>query len=117
MVMKHLRPAGLAAVLLILFSVPSSAQTPTTIQGDWAGGSDLFQNPAFLFFRFAQTESGLNGVTNVQAWRVFNRALTNVRFESAQVHFEFPSTTGVPFVADGELKDAVIQGTIRRGEQ
>jgi pimeloyl-ACP methyl ester carboxylesterase len=118
MVMKHLRPAALAALLLILFWVPSSsAQTPTTIQGDWAGGSDLFQTPAFLYFRFAQTESGLNGLTNVQAWRVFNRALTNVRFESSQVHFEFPSTTGVPFVGDGELKTGVIQGTIRRGEQ
>lgn len=115
--MKQLHPAVLAVVLLILFTVPSSAQTPTTIQGDWAGGSDLFQNPAFLHFRFAQTESGLNGVTNVQAWRVFNRALTNVRVESAQVHFEFPSTTGVPFVADGELENGVIQGTIRRGEQ
>jgi uncharacterized protein len=117
MIMKHLRPAGLALVLLILFSVPSIAQTPATIQGDWAGGSDLFQNPAFLFFWFAQTESGLNGVTNVQAWRVSNRPLTNVRVESSHVHFEFPSTTGVPFVADGELKDGVIQGTIRRGQQ
>ena len=115
--MKHLHPAGLAVVLLILFSVPSSAQPPTTIQGDWAGGSDLFQNPAFLFFRFAQTESGLNGVTNVQAWRVFKRALTNVRVESGKVHLEFPSTTGVPFIADGELENNVIQGTIRRGEQ
>lgn len=116
--MKHLHTAALAALLLILSFVPSSsAHTPTTIQGDWAGGSDLFQNPAFLYFRFAQTESGLAGVTNVQAWRVFNRTLTNVRFESSQVHFEFSSTTGVPFVGDGELKDGVIQGTIRRGEQ
>lgn len=101
----------------MFFSVASSAQTPSTIQGDWAGGSDLFQSPAFLFFRFAQTESGLNGVTNVQAWRVSNRALSNVRVESSKVHFEFPSTTGVPFVADGELKNDLIQGTIRRGEQ
>jgi hypothetical protein len=116
--MKYLHPAGLAVVLLILsFAPSSSAQTPTSIQGDWVGGSDLFQNPAFIHFRFAKTESGLSGVTNVQAWRVFNRALTNVRFESSRVHFEFPSTTGVPFVGEGELESGVIQGTILRGDQ
>lgn len=115
--MKYLHTAGLAVVLLILFFAPSSAQTPASIQGDWVGGSDLFQNPVFIHFRFAQTKSGLSGVTNVQGWRVFNRALTNVRFESSRIQFEFPSTTGVPFVADGELENGVIQGTIRRGEQ
>jgi hypothetical protein len=117
MVMKHLHTAGLAVVLLILFFAPSSAQTPASIQGDWVGGSDTFQNPTFIHFRFAQTRSGLSGVTNVQGWRVFNRALTNVRFESSRIQFEFPSTTGVPFVGDGELKGGVIQGTIRRGQQ
>jgi dienelactone hydrolase len=116
--MKYLHTAGLAVVLLILFFAPSgSAQTPTSIQGDWVGGSDLFQNPAFIHFRFAETTSGASGVTNVQAWRVFNRALTSVSFESSRVHFEFPSTTGVPFVGDGELVSGVIQGTIRRGDQ
>jgi pimeloyl-ACP methyl ester carboxylesterase len=116
--MKHLHTAGLAVVLLILFFAPStSAQTATSIQGDWVGGSDLFQPPAFIHFRFAETKSGTSGVTNVQAWRVFNRALTTVRFESSRVHFEFPSTTGVPFVGDGELASGVIQGTIRRGDQ
>jgi pimeloyl-ACP methyl ester carboxylesterase len=116
--MKYLHTAGLAVVLLILFFAPSSlAQTPASIQGDWVGGSDLFQSPAFIHFRFAETKSGTSGVANVQAWRVFNRALTTVRFESSRVHFELPSTTGVPFVGDGELASGVIQGTIRRGDQ
>jgi hypothetical protein len=116
--MKHLHTAGLAIVLLILFFAPStSAQTPASIQGDWVGGSDLFQSPAFIHFRFAETQSGTSGVTNVQAWKVFNRALTSVRFESSRVHFELPSTTGVPFIGDGELASGVIQGTIRRGDQ
>jgi pimeloyl-ACP methyl ester carboxylesterase len=116
--MKHLHTAGLAVVLLILFFAPSSsAQTPASIEGDWVGGSDTFQNPAFIHFRFSQTRSGLSGVANIQSWRVFNRALTSVRFESSRIQFEFPSTTGVPFVGDGELKSGVIQGTIRRGQQ
>ncbi len=118
MVMKYLHPAGLVVLLLVVFSTPlSSAQTPASIQGDWVGGSDLFQSAAFIHIRFAETASGLSGVTNVQAWRVSNRVLTSVSLESSRVHFELPSTTGVPFVGDGELKDGVIQGTIKRGEQ
>ena len=118
MVMKHLHTAGLAVVLLILFFAPSSsAQTVVSIQGDWVGGSDLFQPPAFIHFRFAQTGSGLSGVANIQTWRVSNRALASISFESSRIHFEFPSTTGVPFVGDGELASGVIQGTIRRGQQ
>ena len=118
MVMKHLHTAGLAVVLLILFCAPSSsAQTVVSIQGDWVGGSDLFQPPAFIHFRFAQTGSGLSGVANIQTWRVSNRALASISFESSRIHFEFPSTTGVPFVGDGELASGVIQGTIRRGDQ
>ena len=118
MVMKHLHTAGLAVVLLILFFAPSSsAQTVVSIQGDWVGGSDLFQPPAFIHFRFAQTGSGLSGVANIQTWRVSNRALASISFESSRIHFEFPSTTGVPFVGDGELASGVIQGTIRRGDQ
>jgi len=116
--MKNLGIGGALALLLCVFCAPSSAaQTSAAIEGDWVGGSNLFQNPVFIHFRFAPTKTGIGGVTNVQLWRAINRPLTNVRFESSRVHFEFPSTTGVPFTGDGELKDGVIQGTIRRGDQ
>lgn len=114
--MKRLLMAGLFALLVCMFCAPSNA-AQNALEGDWVGGSNLFQNPVFIQVRFAPTKTGVGGVTNVQSWRVSNRPLTNVRLETSEVHFEFPSTTGVPFVADGQLKDGVIQGTIRRGEQ
>lgn len=114
--MKKLVLTGLFALLFCMFCAPSNA-AQNALEGDWVGGSNLFQNPVFIQVRFVPTKTGIGGVTNVQSWRVTNRPLTIVRIETSQVHFEFPSTTGVPFVADGQLKDDVIQGTIRRGEQ
>lgn len=114
--MKKLATTGLFALLFCMFCAPSHA-AQDALEGDWVGGSNLFQNPVFLQVRFVPTATGIGGVTNVQLWRVSNRPLTNIRIETSQVHFEFPSTTGVPFVADGQLKNGVIQGTIRRGEQ
>jgi len=114
--MKRILMFGLLTLLFRITCIPLFA-AQETIGGDWAGGSNLFQNPAFIHFRFTTTETGIGGTANAQLWRAFNRSLTNVSFDSSKLHFEFPSTTGVPFVADGELKDNVIQGTIRRGEQ
>ena len=114
--MKRLAMTSLLALLFCMFCAPSNA-AQDALEGDWVGGSNLFQNPVFLQVRFVPTATGIGGVTNVQLWRVSNRPLTNIRIETSQVHFEFPSTTGVPFVADGQLKNGVIQGTIRRGEQ
>jgi pimeloyl-ACP methyl ester carboxylesterase len=51
------------------------------------------------------------------AWRVVRRPLSLVRFESPQLHFEFPSNTGVPFVADAQLENGAVRGTIRRGDE
>jgi dipeptidyl aminopeptidase/acylaminoacyl peptidase len=114
--MKRLPITGLFALFVCIFCVPSLA-AQDSLEGDWAGGSNLFQNPVFIHVRFVPTKSGIGGITNVQSWRVSNRLLTSTRLESSQVHFEFPSSTGELFVADGQLKDGVIQGTIRRGEQ
>jgi pimeloyl-ACP methyl ester carboxylesterase len=57
------------------------------------------------------------GVANIQSWRVFNRPVNGVSLTASNVHFEFSSTTGIPFIADGELKGNVIEGTMRRGPQ
>src|SRR5215204_6151590 len=106
-----MRVATVTAILL--FVVYSSFGQQDIIEGDWIGGSSLFQNPAFIHIRFA---SG-TGVANVQSWRVFNRPLGGVSRNASKVRFEFSSTTGTPYVADGELKGNVIEGTMRRGTQ
>lgn len=108
--MKH-AVTGVVLLFSNLFLAPSA--TVATFEGDWAGGSALFQTPTFIHLRFA----GTGGVANVQSWRMFNRALNSVAVTSSQIHFEIPSTTGTPYVADGELRGDVIEGTMRRGEQ
>lgn len=88
--------------------------TQAQIQGEWVGGSDLFQNKVFIQFRFSNESSG---VANISQWRVNNRPLVNVSADQHRVHFEFPSTTGVPYIGEGEFVNGNIEGTISRGDQ
>jgi len=110
--MKRLPMIGAFVLLFGGFFVPSLA-AQDNLEGDWVGGSNLFENPVFVHVRFTPTSSGFGGITNIQLWKVSNRPLSVVKAETSQVHFEFPSTTGIPFVADRKLKDGVIQGTMR----
>jgi uncharacterized protein len=113
--MKRLAMIGVLALLFGGFCVPSFA-AQDGLEGDWVGGSNLFENPVFVHLRFTPSAAGIGGITNIQLWKVSNRPLSVVKVETSQVHFEFPSTTGIPFVADGKLTDGVIQGTMRRGD-
>lgn len=113
--MKRLTLIGVFALLLGGFFVPSLA-AQDSIEGDWVGGSNLFEKPVFIRARFTPTSSGFSGIANIQLWKVSNRPFSVVKVETAHVHFEFPSVTGVPYVADGQLKDGIIQGTMRRGD-
>jgi len=103
------------SALIFLFALPCFAQQP--IEGEWVGGSNLFGNQVFIQVKLEWAGTGLTGNFNSMAWRVVRRPFSLVRFESPQLHFEFPSTTGVPFVADGRLENGVIRGTIRRGDE
>lgn len=81
--------------------------------GDWVGGTDLFKNPVFVHVRFIAPDKGL---ANIQPWRVSNRELSVVQMNSATVRFEFPSSTGTPYVAEGQMENGIIKGTMSRGE-
>lgn len=113
--MRIIKTVIFLSILLCIFCVPFFAQ-PTGIEGDWVGGSNLFDKPVFVHVRFTPKTNSISGVTNIQLWKVSNRPLSVVRVESSQVHFEFPSITGIPYVAEGQLKDGVIEGTMRRGD-
>jgi len=107
----------LIATWFVAFPAHPAARTVAdNLEGDWVGGSNLFGSPALLSFNFVGSSAGLQGTANIQSWRVSNRALTKVQLEGSRLHLELPSTTGIPFVADGEIKGGVIEGTIRRGE-
>lgn len=100
-----------------IWTTPVAGAVTGQIGGDWVGGSNLFDNPVFISIRFSDSPAGPTGIVNIQLWRVSNRPLSKVQVEGSRVLFEFPSTTGIPFKGDGELKDGVIEGTMRRGEQ
>ena len=103
--------------LLAFWASPAAGAATDSIGGDWVGGSNLFGNPVFITFSFTESPAGMQGSTNIQLWRVSNRPLTKVQVDGAKLQFEFPSTTGIPFIGEGEIKAGVIEGTIRRGEQ
>ncbi len=114
--MKTAKQVLILTFLLSAFCV-SGISGQESIEGDWAGGSNLFPNSyGFIKARFEKTKTGFGGFFNAQTWAA-KRPISNVRIESSKVHFEFPSTAGIPFVADGELKDGVIRGEIRRGDE
>lgn len=102
------------SALIFLFALPCFARQP--LEGEWVGGSNLFGNQVFIRVKFERAGTGLTGNFNSVAWQAVRRPFSLVRFESPLLHFEFPSTTGVPFVADARLEDGVIRGTIRRGD-
>ena len=101
--------------LTFLFALPCFAQE--SIEGEWVGGSNLFDNQVFIQAKFEPARTGLTGQFNSMAWRVVRRPFSLVRFESPELHFELPSNTGVPFVADARLENGIVRGTIRRGNE
>ncbi|MEJ7577276.1 MAG: alpha/beta fold hydrolase [Pyrinomonadaceae bacterium] len=115
--MKITRQILTLAILLLAFYVPGVV-AQESLEGDWAGGSNLSPTThGFIQARFERTGTSFSDLFNAQTWNAAKRSMSNIRVESARLHFEFPSAAGTPFVADGELKDNVIRGTIRRGEE
>jgi pimeloyl-ACP methyl ester carboxylesterase len=110
-----MRRLAVTTVLTFLFALPCFAQE--SIEGEWVGGSNLFGNQVFIQTKFERTGTALTGNLNSMAWRVVRRPFSLVRFESPELHFELPSNTGVPFVADARLENGIVRGTIRRGNE
>lgn len=110
-------PSLMVMCFLAFWASPVAGAVTDNIGGDWVGGSNLFGNPVFITFSFTESAAGMQGSTNIQLWRVSNRPLTKVQVDGSRLLFEFPSTTGIPFIGEGEIKAGVIEGTIRRGEQ
>src|SRR2546426_35187 len=103
MVMKHLRPAGLAVVVLILFFVPSSsAQTFESIQGEWVGNSNAPDRSELV--RLSLTEDA--GEIRIPLSR-FTQKLSLVRREGSQVRFELSS---LKLVMTGTITGDEIDG-------
>src|SRR5215813_8250558 len=113
--MKLVKPVMMVFILVCFLTIGSRAQE--SIEGYWAGGSTLFGSPVSIQARFEKTPTGYTGYFSAPAWNAAKRALENVRFNSSNLHFEFPSSTMIPFVCDGNLKDGLLRGTLSRGDE
>src|SRR5262245_34417201 len=111
----RIQHVSMAIYLLLCAGLIVPIAHAQALEGDWVGGSNLFQNPAFVHVRFVPAPSGTGGVANVQAWKVSNRPLSAVAMDGSRIRFEFPSDAGVPYVAEGELQGGLIQGSMSRG--
>jgi hypothetical protein len=94
-----------------------NAQAQDSIAGYWAGGSNLFGRPVFIQARLEKTPAGYKGYFSAPAWNASKRAVENVRGDARSLHFEFPSSTMANFIGDGELKDGILRGTMKRGDE
>lgn len=113
--MKLIANIVLACVAVWFGAINAQAQDP--IAGYWAGGSNLFGQPVFIQARFEKTPAEYKGYFSVPAWNASKRAVENVRFDARNLHFEFPSATLMNFVGGGELKEGVLRGTMKRGDE
>ena len=101
--------------LFIFFSVQSHAADITA--GEWVGGSDLFDSPAYMQLDISMLLDAPKAVVNIPQWKVVKRAALNLKINRDQVYFEIFSNTGVPFIVQGTCINGVIEGVISRGDK
>jgi pimeloyl-ACP methyl ester carboxylesterase len=101
--------------VVVLISIQTHAADIT--EGEWVGGSDLFESPAFVHLDISTINNAKQGVINIPQWKVIKRAVLNLKINGVQIYFEIFSNTGVPFVAQGTFTNGVIEGVISRGDK
>ncbi len=116
-IIRHGIAMPLKQILLAIFSFFSiMAHAEDISGGEWVGGSDLFESPAYMHLDISVNDQS-KGVVNIPQWRVTKRALLNLKINSDSIYFEIASTTGVPFIAKGRLINGFIEGVITRGDK
>lgn len=112
-----------ALFLLALLAASVAAQTPprpldaSVPHSEWVGGSDLFGRGVSIMVELPPAPgSGVGRFTSL-GWSAIRRPLTVEAGAGGEIRFQFPSTTGIPFVGTGRREGNVIRGTIGRGEE
>lgn len=100
--------------VFVFFSIQMRASDITP--GEWVGGSDLFDNPVYMQVQISINDQ-LNAIVNVPQWKMVKRDVVNLKIEADSIYFQIPSTTGVPFIAEGKYTNGVIEGVISRGDK
>jgi dienelactone hydrolase len=100
--------------LLVAFSIQSKASDISA--GEWVGGSDLFDSPAYMNLNLTITNEA-RGTVNIPQWKVVKRELLKLNIDNDRIYFEIYSNTGIPFIAEGRFLNGIIEGSISRGDK
>lgn len=101
---------ALALPIVILTSTFALAQEP--LEGEWAGGFRIARKWGFIKIQFIASEKGLRGIAEYPPENAIGLNLTQVGWQSPNLHFQLPREAGT-FVFDGQLKEGAISGTVR----
>ncbi len=116
-IIRHGIAMPLKQTLLAVFAFFSIHIYASDISGgEWVGGSDLFESPVYMQLQIS-TNDHLKAIVNVPQWKMVKRDVVNLKIEAGRIYFEIPSTTGVPYIAEGKYANGVIEGVISRGDK
>ena len=104
----------LLIAVCVCFSIQARASDISA--GEWVGGSDLFESPAYIHLEISINHE-TKGIVNIPQWKVVKRTLLNLKINHDRIYFEIYSNTGVPFIAEGKFANGVIEGAISRGDK
>lgn len=85
------------------------------LTGDWVGTVTFAQNPVPMRLHFESEGNTQTGTLTIPTERIINSALTNIKFDSKNLHFEFQTQSG-SMNFDGTSIENSIQGTLKQGE-
>ena len=93
-------------------ALPCAAQS--SVAGEWLGGYEIKGNYTPIKTRFNLEGTGIKGTLDFPQREVTGIALDQVRFSSANFHFELPRSAG-PLIFEGQLSGGLITGSIQSG--
>src|SRR5688572_16567780 len=116
-IIRHGITMSLKQALIAVFVFLSiHAHASDISEGEWVGGSDLFQSPAYMHLNFSTSDKP-KGFIDIPQWKVVKRSVLNLTINGNQIYFEIPSNTGIPFIAEGRFANGSIEGVISRGDK
>lgn len=99
------------ATLLLVLTVSAATQAPP--DGRWEGAIQVMGGALNISVEFKAAPEGWRANIDIPQQGAAGLALTSVRIEPPNVHFELPAGPGLA-VFDGELKAGVIQGSFKQ---
>jgi uncharacterized protein len=106
-----MRVALICFVMMSIFQFSHAAD----VIGDWVGTVTFAEKPVPLCLHFEVASNTQTGTITIPTERIMSSALTNIKFDSNNLHFELQTPSGV-MNFDGTSIENSIQGILKQGE-